>query len=758
MPWPTNTDYQEAIQAPAVCFEDAELRAGSVATDRLGLPRPCCGNFASVYRMKCTNRSYAVRCFLREFRDQQQRYQAIDAQLQAARLSSMVGFRFVPRGIRVKGQWYPVLKMEWVQGELLHDFVRKNLASPATFTDMARKWLDLCKSLKSAGIAHGDLQHGNILVVNGQFRLIDYDGMFVPTLDGKESHEVGHPNYQHPRRISDHFGPFLDNFSSWVIYLSLVALSVDPRLWQTTNAGDECLLFRQEDFQNPDTSQTFALLERHPNIQVQTLALMFKNLVFLEPDGIPSLDGQISQLSPPVPATGDWISDHVSSAGRTTIKQTRQPPPAVPAYDATWVLDFTTGEGPALEPVRFPASLAELRTLAFGSIAVAIGFGVLLLRSNESPGQQLAWCLLCGILIPVNAFVFRSQYRNDPAVQRRTAAQSEANREKQKATERQNALAALQQKRRKLKSEETEKRTALQGQIDEARLMEARDLNAVQLQLNRTLAECARSRQQVETVRDTSLADVRTQCQNEIARRDQERTSSPQVEASEIAAALSRIQQDFIRSYLHGQQTMIASVRGMPSVTRANLCRRFPTAADIDYSSVQRIKGIGPSRAGDLLAWRKQCENAAKLRMPQQLPQSDNAAIKAKHAQRRHVLQQEINQWRSRLQSESDRITGQAADKLKTVNQNQQTAQTTANQQTSEIKRRASAKVNSLIQQQRDVANGYCSNYRELDGDIQERTKELCQQNWRLAKANRELARYNGVSFGAMLKRVFCMR
>jgi hypothetical protein len=299
----------------------------------------------------------------------------------------MVGFRFIQRGIRVRGQWYPVLKMEWVHGELLHEAVRKHLASPAVIADFARKWLDLCKSLKSAGIAHGDFQHGNILVVDGQFRLIDYDGMYVPTFAGKESHEVGHPNYQHPRRGPDQFGPDLDNFSSWVIYLSLVALSVDPNLWQVTKAGDECLLFRLEDFQSPDTSQTFASLERHPSIQVQTLALMFKNLLFLEPGSIPSLDGQIPKLASPVPATGDWISDHLLSSTSTKPKPARHQTSAVPAYDATWVLDFVSEGTPEFEPVGFSRSLAELRTLAFGSIAAAVGFGAILLWSNQPSGQ-----------------------------------------------------------------------------------------------------------------------------------------------------------------------------------------------------------------------------------------------------------------------------------------------------------------------------------------------------------------------------------
>ena len=60
--------------------------------------------------------------------------------------------------------------------------------------------------LERAGIAHGDLQHGNIFVVDDELKLIDYDGMFVPRLAGCRSNELGIEHYQHPQRKEHHFG------------------------------------------------------------------------------------------------------------------------------------------------------------------------------------------------------------------------------------------------------------------------------------------------------------------------------------------------------------------------------------------------------------------------------------------------------------------------------------------------------------------------------------------------------------------------
>src|SRR5262245_15119650 len=184
MPWPTPQDYNEAIQNPHLNFDDPELKTGKPTLTPLGLPRPITGGFASVYHMQCGQREWAIRCFLREVNDQQQRYTAISQHLATAKLPYTVKFNFLPRGIRVRGQWYPILKMEWVQGETLNTYIQKHLHNPTILLILADRWIAMMRDLQQHGIAHGDLQHGNVLVVNGDFRLVDYDGMYVPALAG----------------------------------------------------------------------------------------------------------------------------------------------------------------------------------------------------------------------------------------------------------------------------------------------------------------------------------------------------------------------------------------------------------------------------------------------------------------------------------------------------------------------------------------------------------------------------------------------
>ncbi len=287
--WPTPQDYQEAIQSPAQTLSDETLKSGETELNALGLPRPRTGNFASVYRVKCRDKDYAVRFFLNNITDQDERYRALSSAITGDDLEYTVDFEYKPDGIRVHGNWYPSLKMLWVEGEPLDEYVRRIHDSQEKMMQLLEQFTQMMEALRAYGIAHGDLQHGNILVTKDGLRLVDYDGMFVPALSGHGSNELGHRNYQHPGRSREHFGPYLDNFSAWAIYAALEAVTIDPSTWEILRGGDECLLFRAADFQSPGDSRAFALLEGHPCDVIRKRAAQLQSFLQVSPDQIPHL-------------------------------------------------------------------------------------------------------------------------------------------------------------------------------------------------------------------------------------------------------------------------------------------------------------------------------------------------------------------------------------------------------------------------------------------------------------------------------------
>jgi len=297
--WPVAADYDEAIQNPHLNFVDSELKGSEVVFDDYGSPEVRSGNFASVYMLRTPSRTVAVRCFLREVADTQERYAAISHDLLGLGLPYTVDFEFIPKGIKIKDGWFPVLKMDWCNGELLDDYIKRNLDNPVKLRRLGDKWYEMSVALRKEGIAHGDLQHGNIFVVEDELKLIDYDGMFVPRLAGRKSNERGLEHYQHPGRTDMHFGRYLDNFANWLIFTTLFALGEDKSLWRFVNIEDKHLIFSRKDLDKPGASEIFDVLKKHDDRTVRTYAVTIENLLQYEVEKVPEFSPDRPVLYPP---------------------------------------------------------------------------------------------------------------------------------------------------------------------------------------------------------------------------------------------------------------------------------------------------------------------------------------------------------------------------------------------------------------------------------------------------------------------------
>lgn len=253
--WPSSRDYVEAVQNPALAFQDPDLKTSTAAIDRLGMPFVTSGQFAYVFKMNSANgKAQAVRCFRGGVGDRENRYQKIDDHLDKVSAPCFVSFEYDPQGIMAGGKRYPIQVMEWIGGFPLDVYLPNVLGRKDMLKFLADQWLKALATLRDGGMAHGDLQHGNVIVdESNSLRLVDLDGMYVPAMAGWKSSELGHRHYQHPKRSPNHFDAKLDNFSGLVIYLSLVALGEQPDLWKEFH--DENLIFTKSDFENPRTSK-----------------------------------------------------------------------------------------------------------------------------------------------------------------------------------------------------------------------------------------------------------------------------------------------------------------------------------------------------------------------------------------------------------------------------------------------------------------------------------------------------------------------
>jgi hypothetical protein len=306
MSWPLSQDYNEAIQNPRTSFRDAELRSADPVLNALGIPIPRAGNFADVYEFRSTNGGrWAVKCFTREVAGLRERYAAISQHLRGANLPFIVDFTFLEQGLRVRGQWYPVLKMQWVEGLTLNEFVRQYADKPAMLEALLQIWVRMATRLRGAGVAHADLQHGNVLLVPGStsnslaVKLVDYDGMFVPALTGGDSGEVGHPCYQHPQRMTERiYSLEVDRFPLLLVATALHAVKVGGRaLWEKYDSGDN-LLFREADLRAPVKSALFYELIKFADTRASFLAGQTLDALKGRLESVPLLEEVLPELHP----------------------------------------------------------------------------------------------------------------------------------------------------------------------------------------------------------------------------------------------------------------------------------------------------------------------------------------------------------------------------------------------------------------------------------------------------------------------------
>lgn len=363
--WPSARYFTEAIQCPSVCFTHPMLRTTLPAVDRLGMPLVTSGQFAYVYKLKSMNGggNFAVRCFRGYLGDRDQRYRAIQEHLMDSPVAFLSDFSYAPEGILVGGNRFPILFMKWIDGPTLDVYIGEMLNRPDVLLHLSEEWLRLLNMLRTAGVAHGDLQHGNIIVEHGQLRLVDHDGIFVTKMAGWAASEVGHQHYQHPRREAKHFDANLDNFSAIVIYLSLLSLAERPSLWKEHH--DENLLFTKTDF--ADTASSTLLKKiRELGPEHEKLADVLTEAANGPATEVPCLLDLVTTKT----GLPSWMTAPVDLDATTKTREVIPIEPAYPQRNVRWIpWQDRQQRGPSMP--QTPSS-ATVQTIFGGSPTIAV--------------------------------------------------------------------------------------------------------------------------------------------------------------------------------------------------------------------------------------------------------------------------------------------------------------------------------------------------------------------------------------------------
>ena len=265
MQYPLISEYVKTIQDAGDNLD--KLSYLTPVLDDHGEPYRSSGAFAVVFKMqdKSSGKYYALKCFTEEQEGRAEAYRQIADELDLLDSPYITSVKYMEKELFVDSQCeedeFPVLLMDWVEGETMEAYIASNYHNQSAMSMLCYRFGKMAAWLRTQSFAHGDIKPDNIIVrPDGSLTLVDYDGMFVPSMKGSQSPTIGTRDFSHPLRTVDDFDEMIDDFSLASIALSLKAISMKSTLLDIYGASDR-LLFSENDYHNPSNSKVISALQ-----------------------------------------------------------------------------------------------------------------------------------------------------------------------------------------------------------------------------------------------------------------------------------------------------------------------------------------------------------------------------------------------------------------------------------------------------------------------------------------------------------------
>ena len=267
MQYPLLSEYVSAITHANENLD--QLKHLEVVQDEHGEPYRSSGAFAVVFKMRDprTGQLYALKCFTEEQEGRAEAYRKIEEELEVAGTTYFTSMRYYERELFVDSSVsseseFPVLLMDWIEGSTMELYIREHYRDSYAMEMLCYRFCRLAAYLRSQPFAHGDVKPDNIMVSDtGTLTLIDYDGMFVPSMQGESSPTLGTEEFRHPLRTPELFDATIDDFALASIALSLRAIALDSQLLDQYGAPDR-LLFSASDYRDLAQSKVMQAIWR----------------------------------------------------------------------------------------------------------------------------------------------------------------------------------------------------------------------------------------------------------------------------------------------------------------------------------------------------------------------------------------------------------------------------------------------------------------------------------------------------------------
>lgn len=248
MPQPAIYGYIESLKDPRGLFRT--LGEPVCRRDLYGEPEFTAGGNAVVFRVMAHGKEYALKCFTKQVAYSREVYEFL-ASVESPFLCKSF---YLPQEIFVfkgggSGNWHDVALIEWAEGHTLDFEIRKAIHGGDTdkIVRLATVFDKAAGELLYAEWAHGDIKPENIIISSdGNMKLIDYDSMFLPSMEGSRCSQTGTLLWRHPRRSELYFNRHIDDYPIAMLSATLHCLAEFPSLHAKYGRNDMSLFNPEE--------------------------------------------------------------------------------------------------------------------------------------------------------------------------------------------------------------------------------------------------------------------------------------------------------------------------------------------------------------------------------------------------------------------------------------------------------------------------------------------------------------------------------
>lgn len=238
MIFPTTLQYIETILNPEGLFS-------SLGEVRMVGDDFCSGNFGTVFKIQTSQGVRALKCFTRAQYGRLSAYRRIAQEIKGSQYT--IDYHYLEDeiyvfGDSVEGHYFPVVVMDWVDGETLTRKIERAVTASdvKSMESLAAKFDAMSDWLLQQSFAHNDLKPDNIMVKSSDsgFVLIDYDGMFIESMAGEAAREFGTEPFQSHSRATARFDRHVDNYSIAYIRRAFKELISNPKRYHPSSMVD----------------------------------------------------------------------------------------------------------------------------------------------------------------------------------------------------------------------------------------------------------------------------------------------------------------------------------------------------------------------------------------------------------------------------------------------------------------------------------------------------------------------------------------